>query len=109
MRNGTPVKGRWGGVNDLGGNGGSDLSEKIIAASPIPPTRRDGSFHLLKDDGGGLAVMTAAEKISLQVLYPHAPARIVPSTKRTMGLGQQQHSTISTSAEKNYRCRSLPP
>src|SRR4029453_12453068 len=35
------AQGRWGWVNDLGGNY-SDMSEKIIAESPIPPRDTSG-------------------------------------------------------------------
>jgi hypothetical protein len=55
--------------------------ERRIPARHLLPPRRHGSFHLLKDDGVGLTVMTTMavgskpldlnrEKISLQDLYP---------------------------------------
>ena len=65
------------GVNiDLKVSSGDEIGfEKILAAGPIPPTGRRGTGLRQKDDGmdgrnGAQVEMPAAEKVSLQVLYP---------------------------------------
>jgi hypothetical protein len=84
------AKGRWG--IELT----TPLIEKLSLWVLYPP-RRHGSFHLLKDDGVGLTVMTTMavgskpldlnrEKISLQDLYP-PPDEERDSGERTMGVG----------------------
>jgi hypothetical protein len=50
------------------------------------------------------------EKFSLQVLYPHPPARIVPSPERTMGVVLTSIDIMHRKPmKKNYRCKSYTP
>ena len=98
IRNGTPVKGRWGGcgIRTSLGFEKNDLAldrEKIIAAGPIPPPAgngspippippgRRGTGLRQKDDGGSRDV--GAEKII--AAGPAGEER--DSDQRTMGWG----------------------
>src|SRR5215475_11533939 len=83
-------EGRWGSMISARVN--NDRHRKNMAAGPIPPPRRTDRSIDKKDDGGGLTLpiskhSTAVEKIIAASPIPPRAARIVPSTKRTMGVG----------------------
>jgi len=67
------------------------------------------SFHLLKDDGGGLTISAAmeshiSEKIIAASPIPASAGEERDSDKRTMGVG----SSVPIQTEK-YRCRIYTP
>src|SRR5690348_2024169 len=87
-------------------------SRKIIAAGPIPPAPARAGLRS-KDEGGGSTVMitmavenVGGEKISLQDLYPPAPAR-----KRDFDRGRRRcpRQQLTGPAWRDYRRRSFSP
>jgi hypothetical protein len=79
-----------------------NASRKSIAAGPIPPRAGTDRSICSRTMGGGSRDV-GAEKVSLQDLYPPAPARIVPSAQGRWGVG------LEMSAPKKYRCGTYTP
>jgi hypothetical protein len=92
------AQGRWGWVQSL-----STAIEKNFRSRTYTPRGRRGTGLRQKDDGvgdhhGAQVEMPAAEKFSLQVLYPRAPpgaGRKQDSGERTMGSKCRQPKKLS--------------